>query len=416
MKKVLLSFIIIVVLVAAFFTAGCDDKVKTTQGIHITDDIPSEEEENNDDVVYSDDTKALAGSVFGDIVKDVIESIADEPLTEQERQEIYGFTDNYICVSFENRKVEEDVFLSALNVAEKVEDRIVRLATDIYSGINFRYWYSDFKYIFSEFTNVVGVDLTAKVLFDTSLLLLNYGYDVKGIEECLAATDAVGIQIGERNFCEIVRLIYSFGDVVFRASSGDGNAFEGYGAQDVVLMFRELSSRLYTLTSVTKEGWEFILTYAALAVDSEQDPLLADMASIFVESGEVKSLAKYISELLYVTSYTSNAINAQAALALIQGNYKIFSALAMANVYKSDLNAVNSAVNGIFRDERYLSLLSEYGLQEEYEEYTANAGYATIFDVYESKSETEADKNLRGWLNKESPVLGFLMYGYGNRG
>ena len=123
-----------------------------------------------------------------------------------------------------------------------------------------------------------------------------------------------------------------------------------------------------------------------------------------------------MSELLYIASYTFDSVNTQAAMALIQGNYKIFSALTMANVYKSDLNAVNSAVNGILKDERYLSLLSEYGLQEEYEKYTANAGYATIFDVYESMSEAEADKNLRGWLNKESPVFGFLMYGYDNRG
>lgn len=417
MKKVLLSFIIIVVLAASVFSAGCDDKIKTTQGIHITDDLPPDTGGDDDDeVVYSDDTKSLAGKVFGDIVRRVIESVSDDPLSEQEKQEIYDFTDNYLCDSFENRKVDEDVFLAAVNIADKVEDRIVRCATYIYSGINFRYWYSDFKYAFSEFTNVVGVDLTAKVLFDTSLLLLNYGYEVKGIEECYAATDAVSNQVGEKNFCEIVRLIYSFGDVAFRVSTGGGNAFEGYGAQDVVLMFRELSSRLYTLTSVTKEGWEYILTYVARAVDAEENPLAADIARIFVERGEVKSLAKYMSELLYIASYTFDSVNTQGAMALIQGNYKIFSALTMANVYKSDLNAVNSAVNGILKDEKYLSLLSENGLQEEYEEYTANAGYATIFDVYESMSEAEADKNLRGWLNKESPVLGFLMYDYDNRG
>lgn len=413
MKKVLLSFMIIVVLLATFCTVGCDDKSQTTQGIHITDDLPADTGEDAE-IVYSDDTKTRVGKVFGDIVTDVIECVSNEPLSETEKQEIYAFTNNYICDSFENRGVEEAVFLSALNVAEEVKDRIVVFVTDIYSGLNFRYWYSDFKYVFAEFTNILGVDLTAKVLFDTSLLLLRYGYEVKGIEECQAAIDAVDNQIGEKNFCEIVRIIYSFGDVVFRLSSG-GNAFAGYVAQDVMLMCRELSVRLYTLTSVTEEGWEYILTYAARTVDAQQDPFVAQMARIFVESGEVRSLAGYMRELLYIASYTARKIGSQAAFALIQGNYRIFAALAVANVYKGDLQVIHSIVNGVFQNARYVSLLAEYGLQEKYLSYTTDAGYATIFDVYESISEAEAEKNLKGWFNNASPVLGFLIYGYGDR-
>lgn len=81
MKKVLLSFIIIVVLAASVFSVGCDDKIKTTQGIHITDDLPPDTGGDDDDeVVYSDDTKSLAGKVFGDIVRRVIESVSDDPL------------------------------------------------------------------------------------------------------------------------------------------------------------------------------------------------------------------------------------------------------------------------------------------------------------------------------------------------
>ncbi len=416
MKRLVALFVFVILIAACCGTTACTGEKSPVSGIDITDDLPSEDEGGQEEPLqYSEEAIAYADSVLGTLVLGIVNEISGEAVAEEDRAAISAFIEKYFARSFVDRQISEQSFVSTVGSAENSSEKIIRLVSQVYSGAALKSWYPSFKSVFSDITKDVGADTACRLLYDFTILVLRYAGEIKEREDLITVAETIEKQVTETGFCESLRILYACGDVVIRTPDG-GNAFEGYSSQDVVLLFKELSYRLSRVgRTVKEEGWIFILDYVAGGIAQNEQGFLSDVAGTFISSGDVKTAASYCGMMLLAVSYACEKIGLMQANALIKGNYSTFAGLMISAVRQSDVSAIDSLTGLVFKDEAYVETLGKYGLEQQYEEYVAGAGYAVISDLYSSKNEAEADKNLRGWLNLRSPFLGFLIYGYDDR-
>ena len=364
-----------------------------------------------EDAEYDAQTLALAQETFFDLAVYAYSTFVSEKISDTMMTRLEGYAARIADITTSIR-VPQERYLSIITLwAESGRGAIDELWA---SSKGYETSLETVRSLYLEMTYVFGAQTVASMLYDGCLLIYDARYERRmeklettGYPWYREEADAIAAQkaifekeVGRASFCILVRFSTALAELLAVSPDAIPTMFSDAELLEIVRHL-DLSD-----LDISEAGWELLLSYG---VTREESGYASKLAEIFVDSGDISSVAAVMNDAVALTVSVMNKLTSADMGLLRAGETEELLGCVFSHFDENDWSLFQSVTAVSLSNERYSALAeSTYGAA--YGEYLSGILAVDLSLLRESVGDEDFYQNLASYLSAICPAISYEVY------